>query len=49
MGEALRRRIEARVGRPFSAFDVAALAPVPDGPGKDALVAVAEATLLREA
>lgn len=28
VGEAMRKRIEARVGRPFSAFDVAALAPV---------------------
>jgi len=27
VGAAMRRRIEARVGRPFSAFDVAALAP----------------------
>jgi pimeloyl-ACP methyl ester carboxylesterase len=27
VGEAMRRRIEARVGQPFSAFDVATLAP----------------------
>jgi pimeloyl-ACP methyl ester carboxylesterase len=27
VGEAMRRRIETRVGRPFTAFDVAALAP----------------------